>query len=73
MFNNALLMAAASAAASVPGRYVVNYSCRFNSADSAYMQRTFGAGNDEKFTGGGLILPQKKCKYMHLYRAIQLA
>jgi hypothetical protein len=50
MFNNALLMAAASAAASVPGRYVVNYSCRFNSADSAYMQRTFGAGNDEKFT-----------------------
>ena len=30
--------------------YTIDYSCRFNSADSAYMQRTFGAGNDEKFT-----------------------
>ena len=28
----------------------IPFSCRFNSADSAYMQRTFGAGNDEKFT-----------------------
>ena len=40
MFNNALLMAAASAAAVVPGRYVIDYSCRFNDDDSARLTRT---------------------------------
>ena len=33
-------MAAASAAAVVPGRYVIDYSCRFNDDDSARLTRT---------------------------------
>ena len=41
MFNNALLMGAASAAAGVPGRYVVDYGCRFNDNDAAKLSLTF--------------------------------
>ena len=40
MFNNALLMAAASAAASVPGRYDIPYSVRFNPDDTTLLTRT---------------------------------
>jgi hypothetical protein len=40
MFNNALLMGAASAAASGGGGYTVDYSCRFDGANKAYLQFT---------------------------------
>jgi len=48
MFQNNLLMGAASI--STDAAYTVDYSCRFNDDDSAYMQRTFEAGNDELFS-----------------------
>ena len=48
VFQNNLLMGAAAATAS--STYTVDYSCLFNSSDSAYMQRTFGSGNDELFS-----------------------
>jgi len=48
VFQNNLLMGAASI--SSDAAYTIDYSCRFNDDDSAYMQRTFGAGNDELFS-----------------------
>ena len=48
MFQNNLLMGAASISAA--GGYTVDYSCRFNDNDSAFLQRTFGTGNSELFS-----------------------
>ena len=41
-------MAAASAAASVPGRYVVDYSCRFDKTTPAYLSYTPGSAGDRR-------------------------
>ena len=60
MFNNALLMAAASAAASVPGRYVIDYGCRLNPDDTTILKRTLDETptNSTKGIVGGWF---KKC------------
>ena len=59
MFNNAFLMAAASAAASVPGRFVVDYGCRFDRLTTSTLAYTPGsAGNRRQIT---FSYWQKRC------------
>ena len=47
VFQNNLLMGAA-AATSGSTAFTVDYSCRFNDGDSAYLDRTFGTPTDQK-------------------------
>jgi len=46
MFTHSLLMAAGASIATGGAGYVVDYSCRFNDDDSAYLYRTFGTPSD---------------------------